>query len=190
MCPYTTSTEDKSWWVAEGAALERVFVAAVAPGLGIAARINPEKAVNPYAPDLLLERRLADLKVQSTPFFLAARYGFDPATTVTFNRKDWERYRRRYPEIELVFWLDWQETTGYGVRIPYVGGVWTCPFRRIDAMIAGGAPEHGYQRRRADVSGNGKSSFLLDVRRFDWVEVSRDPGWRFRIEQARREGLA
>jgi hypothetical protein len=163
-------TEDKGWWVIEGAKQEQLFVAQVCPKLGLAAPINPAKRHNRYAPDIVVDGRVADLKCQQTPFFKArVLYNLDPQYVVTFNRKDYLRYQRLYPSIIIYFWLDWQ------VREMLIGptkfvvtplaGVWRAPLRQIAALIEqGSAPLHAYQRRQADRQGNARDSYLMDVR--------------------------
>ena len=43
-------------------------------------------------------------------------------------------------------------------------------------MVAGGAPEHAYQRRVDDKAGNAKTSFLFDVRNMsNLLELVQDP---------------
>src|SRR3989344_8017214 len=103
-------TEDKSWWLLHGAQLEERFVEVCCKHLHLSAAINPVKITNPTAPDLVVNGRLADLKTQNTPFFTAARYGLDPRFAVTFNRKDYERYKRFYPDIDIYYWVDWTQT--------------------------------------------------------------------------------
>jgi hypothetical protein len=167
------NTEDKGWWVIEWAKQEQLFVTQVCPKLGLAAAINPAKQHNRYAPDIVVDGRVADLKCQQTPFFKArVLYNLDPQYVVTFNRKDYLRYQRLYPGIQIYFWLDWQ------VREMLIGpttfvvdplaGVWRAPLGRIAALIEGGAaPLHTYQRRQADRQGNAKDSYLVDVRELE-----------------------
>jgi len=102
-------TEDKQWWVIEWRRKETLFVDEVCPRLGLKARINPAKKHDPFAPDIVVQGVLADLKCQQTPFFKAGElYGIDPQFAVTFNQKDHLRYNERYPDIVIYYWLDWQ----------------------------------------------------------------------------------
>src|SRR3954454_23053909 len=99
--PMTThSPQDKGFWVDAGRDKERDFVERVLPRLGFSGAINPAKESDIYAPDLLVEGQLADLKAQRMPFFKARElYEVDPQFAVTFNEKDYLRYRDRYPAI-------------------------------------------------------------------------------------------
>lgn len=163
------NTEDKGWWYQHGERLEETFVELCVTRLKIDARINPEKELNKTAPDLVVEGTLADLKTQNTPFFTAGRYGLDPRFAVTFNRKDYERYKSRYPNIVIYFWLDWAQTEWNDIQVDYLGGFFRLPFREVAALIEQGAPEHSYIRRRDPADRNAKSSFLLDIRRFEML---------------------
>lgn len=162
-------TEDKTWWCQHGIDLEERFVRMCNERLGIEACINPQKSSDQYAPDLVVRGTIADLKVQNTPFFTAKRYGLEPRKTVTFNRKDYLRYRSLYPEIDIFFWVDWQQTEWKGQRVDHLVGVYRLPFQRVSLLIESGAPEHGYIHRQGDQAGNAKSSFLLRLDDFEAI---------------------
>ena len=58
---------------------------------------------------ILVNGRLADLKVQETPFFKAQdHYGIDPQYAVSFNGGDYVSYKKQYPEIDIYFWVNWK----------------------------------------------------------------------------------
>lgn len=165
-------TEDKEWWCIHGARLEEEFVKICRDRLAIDMSINPEKDTNPYVHDLVFidksgKRRIADLKCQNTPFFTASRYGIDPRFAVTFNRKDYERYKKLYPDIVIFYWIDWKQLSWKDKHIDYIGGFYALPFANIVRMIENHeAPEHAYIFRVNDTEGNAKSSFILDLRKF------------------------
>lgn len=165
-------TEDKGWWYQHGEKLEETFVRLCSEKLKIDARINPDKELDKTAPDLIVERSLADLKTQNTPFFTAGRYRLDPRFAVTFNRKDYERYKRLYPSIVIYFWLDWKQTTWKDCKVDYLGGFYRLPFADVAALIENDAPEHTYIHRSAPDDRNAKSSFLLDIRKFETLFVA------------------
>lgn len=164
-------TEDKSWWYARGEGLELSFVG-LCKRLGIVAEINPQKQADATAPDLLVEGKIADLKTQNTPFFTAGRYGMQPRFTVTFNRKDLDRYAAEYPEIDVVFWLNWQQSRWNSIVVQKLHGIWRVGIQKIISLVTAGAPEHSYQRRQQAADRNAKSSFLLDVRAMEPLWVS------------------
>lgn len=170
-------TEDKSWWVNEGEKFEGVFVGIIAPTLKIDAVINPEKENNPYAPDLIVEGLLSDLKYQSTPFFMAhSRYGIPNQYAVTFNRKDFVRYGENYPDIRLYYWIDWKELQkeigGIVYEVEPMQGIFQADFQYLKSEIeTGKAPLHTYQRRVED-TWNGRDSYVFDVRKFKILYIS------------------
>lgn len=166
------NTEDKGWWYQHGERLEVTFAHLCRERLKIDAHINPEKERDRTVPDLVVEGVLADLKTQNTPFFTARKYRIDPRFAVTFNRKDYERYKALYPQIVIYFWLDWKQTEWRESRVEYLGGFFRLPFSEVAALIEGGAPEHYYIHRQNPGDRNAKSSFLLDIRRFEQLFVS------------------
>jgi len=163
-------TEDKVWWLQHGLELEYQFVELCKNQLKIKAEINPAKLDSPTAPDLLVGGKIADLKVQNTPFFSASRYSMDPRFTVTFNRKDFERYSSQYPEIVIYFWVNWTQLAWKDFRVQKLNAICKADFSQIaDKVTSGTAKEHSYIHRQGDTKGNAKSSFLLDIRTFQKV---------------------
>lgn len=160
-------TEDRFWWYRYGEHKEASFIALMQRH-HIPTRRNPAKLLEPHAPDLLVCGRLSDLKTQNTPFFTAARYDMNPRYTVTFNRKDYERYVIDLPDIWLYFWIHWTDTTWHLRVVEPINAVYEIQFPLLRARIAA-APEHYYQRRQTDPRHNAASSFLLDVRDMELV---------------------
>lgn len=164
------STEDKIWWLHHGLELEYQFVELCKNELKIKAEINPTKSDFPTAPDLIVDGKIADLKVQNTPFFSASKYSMDPRFTVTFNRKDFERYSSLYPEIVIYFWVNWTQLAWKDFRVQKLNAICKVDFSQIaDQVTSGTAKEHSYIHRKGDTKGNAKSSFLLDIRTFQKV---------------------
>lgn len=159
--------QNKTLWCKDGEKIEQVFVNKFGTELGII--INPEKTVNPYAPDLLKDNSLiADLKTQNTPFFKAKNlYGIDPTYAVVFNRKDAERYWKHYKEIIIYFWVEWHSVKfvmgNTTKEVDFLDGVWSIKFVDLVELLKN-APEHSYQQRVNDTKGNAKGSFVLDIR--------------------------
>lgn len=150
-----------------GINLEESFVKICNQRLDVDAKINPAKASDKMVPDLIVDGKLSDLKTQNTPFFTATRYGLDPQYTYTFNRKDYLRYKKLYPEIDIYVWIDWRQTEGFGAKVDYLGGFFRLPFSGVVKLIEAGAQEHHYQHRQDPNDCNAKSSFLLDIRDFE-----------------------
>ena len=168
------NTEDKEFWVDKyGEKNERKFIE-IANFLGIKnLQINPEKENDPLAIDYIWEENLADLKTQTTPFFTSGKYNLQPRFSVTFNRKDYERYKKYMNDtgkkIFIFFWIHWKQLIWKEKKIEYLYGVYFDEFFNIQKTIESGAPEHFYQRRYNDTQGNAKSSFILDLRNFKKV---------------------
>ncbi|NII83166.1 hypothetical protein [Pedobacter sp. SG908] len=157
--------QDKGDWCGKGASFEEVFIGRY-PHLGL--MINPEKQNNIYAPDLsyIENGTYADLKTQNTPFFLSqSRYEIDPQYAVTFNEKDFLRYRENYPGIDIYFWVDWQAIRFVGagdISVKPMVGVWRLKYADMIKAVAS-APLHRYIQRVGDQKGNAKGSFVLDL---------------------------
>lgn len=175
--PAIFNTEDRERWYNRGEKLEGDFLLECVSIIGRDIRRNPIKDTDPTAIDMLdySDNPLGtpcDLKTQNTPFFRAGRYAYrkgtrqikyDPSYTVTFNRKDYEKYKREYPDCIIYFRVQWQQQTGYGVTVADVDGVWAAQFCEMSNRIESGAvPLHEYQNRRTD-DHNAKESYLFDL---------------------------
>jgi len=159
----TYNTEDKEIWCKHGERMENHFVSTIAPSIGLDVIINPEKKTNKYAHDLILDgTKRADLKNQGTPFFMAGRYDCHPMETVSFNKKDYDRYKRLYPDIFVVFWVHWDKQSRYGVTVEAQRGVWIYSLDELVEQIKD-APLHTYQKRIKDKRGNAKDSYLIKL---------------------------
>ena len=163
------STEDKQAWVKAGLQEEYDFVAEIVPRIHRTIVMNEEKKVNPYAIDLYDcdNGRYADLKTQETPFFLAAvkypEYGYDPQYTVTFNHKDYVRYCELYPDCDIYFHVIWKQTSGYGVQVEPMEGVWVAHFQQMRNLIeTKKVALHSYMFRQGDKV-NAKDSYLFNL---------------------------
>lgn len=159
--------QDKAPWCKMGESSENVFIQRHGTRLGLV--INPEKKDNKYAADLknLKTGNYGDLKTQHTPFFQAAGlYSMDPQFVVTFNQKDYLRYVKYYPGIEVYFWVDWLVTRFEGrrtIEVAPISGVWKIHLGDVARLVAA-SPLHAYQQRVNDVKGNGRDSYLFDLR--------------------------
>lgn len=141
---------------------EKIFLAEIAPKIGMNVRMNPEKEFNRYAHDFILDtRKKADLKAQTAPFFKSSTYGCDPHKTATFNCKDYRRYKELYPNIHVIWWISFPEEERYGIHVPAQNGVWVLRLKDIEKQIEEGAPIHTYKNRINDTRGNAKDSYLI-----------------------------
>ena len=169
-------TEDKAWWCEKGADDEKRFVSDVAPLYGLYAEINPQKEFlkdGKYLPDLFVNGVMSDLKHVTTPFYTARRYGLDPATTLTINKKDIDRYCANYPYIKIYFWVRWLAGENFGVSVPEVNGVWSTTIPRLlHYVVNNEVPIHHYKKRTDDISGNAKSSYLISFDKLKCIGIS------------------
>lgn len=165
------NTEDRSQWYVWGEDAEADFVEKVVPLLGLDIRKNPEKEDRSWAIDLIdhTNGRPADLKVQNTPFFTVAKYRYrgercDPVWSVTFNRKDYDNYRKNHPDCLIYFWVHWTQLEYRGATVPEIRGIWRAEFSKLAELIeAGAVPLHPYQNQKTD-DHNAKDSYVFCLR--------------------------
>jgi hypothetical protein len=147
--------QDKQAWCEAGALAETKIAGPLLPRGG-ALMLNPAKRYDKYTHDLFITLP-SDLKTIRTRFNTAHRYGIDPRSAITLNVKDIERYAEHYPNIVLVFDVDF----GDYKRFCY------SHLREIQRAIkAGAAKLHTYRERVNDTQGNAKASYVLDAEWF------------------------
>jgi len=164
-------TENKLAWCAAGADAELEFVQKRLIDIGLDGYINPAKETDVYTHDMVM-RFPADLKTVRTPLFKAMDlYGIDPQFAVTFNLKDMRRYKELYPNIIVIFDVNWEQTSWadrsgkvYEVKPMHsTYGGFIGDIR--NAVLASGSRVIKYKRRVDDDQGNAKESFVFDVRK-------------------------
>ena len=159
--------EDKSLWCSSAPKWEDRFVKDICPQLNLTAQPNNKE--DKYAPDLIVNGGLADLKYSSNPFILSTRYGVkDPRYAHSFNEKDYRRYILLYPDIQIYFWHEFEHKeyiiNNESTWIEPFNAVWTVSFPYLTKLIKANAfPLHEYRRRTNDVSGNAKASYILNL---------------------------
>lgn len=167
------NTEDKQKWCKEGELLEQAFVKNIVPLIGRDIIINPEKATNPYAIDLLdrENNKFADLKSQNTPFFTCGIFvymknniHYDPTYTMTFNKKDYERYKILYPDCDIYVCINWMQLKYKNICVKPLNGVWRAHFPAMAGLIERDKVKlHEYDHRKDD-NRNAQLSYLFDLR--------------------------
>ena len=152
--------EDKQEWCSLGELQEHEFVRRY--GLKLKVMLHPDKKSDPYGPDLIHHCGwLAELKTRNTPFFMAGqKYGLDPQTAVTINRKDIERYADKYKDLLLYFAVSWDAEERFGVKVDELSGIWGIRFSNLFDLCLD-APLHAYQNRTNDNQGNAKDSYVV-----------------------------
>ena len=150
---------NKSSWFTMGELYEELFCI-VCNQNGINAIVNPNKKEDVKLPDLFVEGQLSDLKTQATPFFLSGKYGVKPEKSITFNSKDYRRYKKKYPDINVYWWRGWSKCERFNTKVKTVKGVWWLPFSDLDKLVQD-APEHQYKGRH---NGNDfdQSAYILN----------------------------
>lgn len=147
--------QDKAAWCRWGEDAEIRLAGPLLPNGGALMR-NPAKASDPYTHDLFVVLP-ADLKTIRTRFRTADRYGIDPRSAVTINRKDLERYARLYPTIVILLDVD------YGDYKRFCSATLT----QIRELVRSGRSRlHVYRDRVADTAGNARDSYVFDAEWF------------------------
>jgi len=173
--------DDKQACYERGELMERHFVENVIPRLRVNNRrlvgqINPEKAGDKYADDLLFTGEVptrVELKSCTTPFFLSRqKFGQDPQMTFTLNVSDMnqmEDKRDIFKDDPLVFlYLLFEQATldegkaEFGVNgIRPIEGVWAITIEALMELVyEHSVPVHNYKERR---KGNATRSYVLNL---------------------------
>lgn len=160
---------DKQSSITYGDSKEVEFIDEITPNIPMNVRMNPEKDDDPTVIDYICDDTdtLADLKTRRTPFFTAGRkYDIDPQYAVTFNTDAFARYSRADGDVVLLFWVLWEETSGYGTTVERLHGVWAVSVATVRKWVESGrAPQHTYQQReRSDE--HSTASYLLNL---EWM---------------------
>ena len=163
------NNEDKLAWCEYGEKTEYLFSQQKLFDLGLAGHVNLAKKENPYAHDLFVQFPV-DLKTITTPLFMAQEmYDLDPQYTATFNHKDAVRYKNLYPNIIIIFDVNWKDLSR-----EINGNVYTVAPMNI--TVAGfvsdvsravrkcGNKKITYKNRIEDQIGNAKESWVFDIR--------------------------
>ncbi|WP_300667078.1 hypothetical protein [Fluviicola sp.] len=160
--------QDKLRWCVDGETKEQAFVRRY--GLELGYQMNPTKVTDPYAPDLLFtkDNLLTDLKSQHTPFFKSqSLYGIEPTYAVVFNVKDKERYIEHYPNIDILYYIEWvalkADIYGKSFQVNPLVGVYRISFKNL-LTILDDKKIHKYQQRVGDTKGNARDSYVIDIR--------------------------
>ena len=160
--------QDKVSWCKWGEDMEVAFLTKYGYNFGL--DINPQKKEKPTVPDFIHvdSNKIVDLKTQNTPFFQANKYGVPPQFAVTFNDNDLDYYKNCYPDIIIIFHVEWlvhklQFPNGSEKVVSKMEGIWVTTINRIDKECTANNL-HEYKQRLNDEKGNAKNSYVLDLR--------------------------
>ena len=165
-----------------GELMEQHFIENVVPrlrvngGQSLYGEINPEKAGDKYADDLLFTGQIqqrVELKSMTTPFFLSRQmFGYSPQATFTLNVSDLNQMEDKldiFKDDPLVFlYVLFEQATldqgkkEFGVNsINPIEGVWAIT---LDGLLSyvyeHTVPVHAYKERK---KGNAKRSYVLNL---------------------------
>ena len=181
-----TNTEDKQWWIKFGTAGEGNFLTMCREkGILEGLADNPAREKGPkYLPEFTYAGHLLDLKGQGTPFFSSSRYGIPARYAVTLNARDVVDVKDKYPDCDIVFWINWvavkyQQSNSPSIAVDPLHGVWRITPATMFPLVAE-AKEHGrlhqYQRRYQG-GPNAPESYVLDVRQMEnlWLDPANKP---------------
>ena len=166
--------EDKLAWCAYGEETEHVFSQQRLFDLGLAGHVNLEKKTNPFTHDLFVQFPV-DLKTVTTPLFMAREmYDLNPQYTVTINHKDVTRYKQLYPNILIMFDVNWKELSKEINGNVYTVAPMTTTVAGFVSDVRRAVQKCGnkkitYKNRIDDNSGNAKESWVFDIRHLHQV---------------------
>ena len=164
------NTEDKKWWIEYGVKKEAEFLQ-WCEERNLYAGLQKSSAPV-YYPEFTYQGRYLDLKTVQTPFFMAGKkYGIDPNFAITLNTQDVLDCTHKYPKCQIIFDIDWESTTQFGVSVKARKEIRFLSYEKMQELIKE-APIHQYHKRGDDLQGNAKGSYILDVRDIElgWVE--------------------
>lgn len=158
--------ENKAFWCKLGEEKEKAFVKLMRGKIesDYAVQIHPEKGVNAYHPDLLLEYKgqeyIAEVKIKNSPLFFGKRYNVDPQFALTMDLKDsfnYDRLLNQGIDLFIFAWVKWEAhemTTSYNgrenfYRVKPMRGVWVTRFSKIRALEKSNNPPgiHWYKEK-------------------------------------------
>lgn len=109
-----------------------------------------------------------ELKYAQTPFFLSeSKYGIPPRFAYTFDVKDELHYKALGREFYLVIFIDYPEFYGFGQSIKPLRDIYLTTWSALNVLIQDAIRTnriHTYKNRVNDQIGNGRQSYILDVR--------------------------
>ncbi len=117
--------------------------------------INPEKDSNKFTFDMRINFP-CDLKSRNTPWRLSQKlFGISSTYAVTIDRKDLQRYRKLYPNICIVFDINYPDYKN--IHFGFISD--------FSKMIGDNALHlHQYKSRVNDNQGNAKECYVFDIR--------------------------
>ena len=158
--------QNKAFWCKLGEDKERAFVELMLNKIesNYTVSIHPEKANNPYHPDLLLyhegQNYVAEVKIKNSPLFFGQRYGVSPQYALTMDLKDslnYDRLLKQGVDLYIFAWVKWEAhemLTSYQGRnslykVRPMSGIWVTRFSKLRAKETSANPPgiHWYREK-------------------------------------------
>tara|TARA_R110002124_G_scaffold281295_1_gene455388 strand:+ start:46 stop:516 length:471 start_codon:yes stop_codon:yes gene_type:complete len=149
------NNEDKQKWCEYGEETEKDFIDSFSNDQ-VSVSLNPDKVTDKFTHDFIITLP-ADLKTVRTRFRTSGRYGVPSTSAITLNKKDVDRYGELYPNIIIIFDIDY----GDYKKTCYV------TLSSIKNIIAEGKAKLHYYNSRVNDSNNAQCSYVLDA---EWFE--------------------
>ena len=143
--------DDKAFWCAHGEQQEKAFINVFKKlqrsgsiDNKYNASIHPEKEINPYHPDLLINENLVgDVKIKNSPLFMARSYSVSPQFALTIDLKDIFNYRKRLltknQDILIFVWVKWEAhkmvTQFNTYSVNKMGGIWVSTISKLLSFL-------------------------------------------------------
>jgi|APSaa5957512535_1039671.scaffolds.fasta_scaffold16329_3 hypothetical protein len=153
--------DNKAFWCQLGEDKERAFVKVMSKiNSPYQVKIHPEKKINPYHPDLLVnfnsDNLIGEVKVKNSPLFIANKYKVNPQYALTMDLKDSFNYNKLLMlgiDVIIFAWIRWEahemQLTNKTYKVAPMRGVWVTRFSKIRAKETSNNPPgiHWYYER-------------------------------------------
>lgn len=139
--------DNKAFWCQHGERQELAFVELMKKIKSpFTVSIHPEKANNPYHPDLLVQKKgtdtrlIGEVKIKNSPLFMAESYNVAPQHALTMDLKDsfnYLRWLREGVDIIIFIWVKWEahkmqrEGDGKKYEVLPMRGIWVTSFSKL-----------------------------------------------------------
>ena len=139
--------DDKAFWCKHGELQEKAFINIFQKLQNknilktiFDISIHPEKNINPYHPDLLVNKKyIGDAKIKNSPLFMAKTYSVSPQFALTIDLKDIFNYRKRLisksQDVYVFIWVKWEAhkmiTSHKTYSVEKMGGIWVSKISQL-----------------------------------------------------------
>jgi hypothetical protein len=153
--------DNKAFWCQLGEDKEHAFVKVMSKiNSPYQVKIHPEKKINPYHPDLLVnfnsDNLIGEVKIKNSPLFIANKYKVNPQYALTMDLKDSFNYNKLLMlgiDVIIFAWIRWEahemQLSNKTYKVTPMRGVWVTSFSKIRAKEKSSNPPeiHWYHER-------------------------------------------